>query len=91
MLNHAFILEKERGCALISESVSILIDEINKYRIERFNPDNESSEEEDESNNKNEEDQENKGETVINNDDDNNYTTKHVNDPYLENNTLQLK
>lgn len=84
LLNHPFILEKARGCALISELVSNSIDEINKYRIERFNPDNDSELEEEEDNDSSKQD--NGCGTVINNEESNDYATMLVNSGTVKNN-----
>lgn len=90
LLNHPFIVEKARGCALISELVSNSIDEINKYRIERFNPDNEEDEvdDEEEGGENSEEGQEACG-TVINNEENNDFGTMIVNSQTAKKNTIQ--
>ena len=74
---------------MISELVSNSIDEINKYRIERFNPDDESGEmEEDEDNDKSRE--ENAFGTVINKDDnDGNFATMLISKDTIKNDTIQ--
>ena len=41
LLNHPFIIEKSRGCALISELVANNINEINQYRLTHFLTDSE--------------------------------------------------
>ncbi len=70
--------------------VSNSIDEINKYRIERFNPDNDSCELEEEEDNDNSR-QDNACGTVINNEENNDYATMLVNNGTVKNNgTIQI-
>ncbi len=70
--------------------VSNSIDEINKYRIERFNPDNDSCELEEEEDNDNSK-QDNACGTVINNEENNDYATMLVNNGTVKNNgTTQI-
>jgi len=70
--------------------VSNSIDEINKYRIERFNPDNDSCELEEEEDNDNSR-QDNACGTVINNEENNDYATMLVNNGTVKNNgTTQI-
>ena len=72
--------------------VSNSIDEINKYRIERFNPDNDSCElEEEEDNDNDNSKQDNACGTVINNEENNDYATMLVNNGTVKNNgTIQI-
>lgn len=91
LLNHPFITEKSKGTALISELVYNSIDEINKFRIDKFNLGSEGNSSGNNSGAENQDDDQQVPATIVSYNPDADFGTMVVNNKDTSKNTIQPK